>query len=39
MIEVGHDARLISAKLVVMVRQNKKDKNDVLAIVQVEKMQ
>ena len=34
-IEAGHDARLISAKLVVTVRQNQKtDKNDALAIVQ-----
>jgi transposase len=34
-IEVGHDARLISAKLVSVVRQNQKtDKNDALAIVQ-----
>jgi transposase len=35
-IEAGHDARLISAKLVSAVRQNQKtDKNDALAIVQV----
>ena len=34
-IESGHDARLISAKLVSVVRQNQKtDKNDALAIVQ-----
>lgn len=34
-IEVGHDARLVSAKLVSVVRQNQKtDKNDALAIVQ-----
>lgn len=34
-IEAGHDARLISAKLVSVVRQNKKtDKIDALAIVQ-----
>jgi transposase len=34
-IETGHDARLISAKLVSVVRQNQKtDKNDALAIVQ-----
>ena len=34
-IEAGHDARLISAKLVSVVRQNQKtDKNDALAIVQ-----
>ena len=34
-IEAGHDARLISAKLVATVRQNQKtDKNDALAIVQ-----
>ena len=34
-IELGHDARLISAKLVATVRQNQKtDKNDALAIVQ-----
>ena len=34
-IEAGHDARLISAKLVSTVRQNQKtDKNDALAIVQ-----
>ena len=34
-IENGHDARLISAKLVSVVRQNQKtDKNDALAIVQ-----
>jgi transposase len=34
-IEAGHDARLISAKLVAPVRQNQKtDKNDALAIVQ-----
>ena len=33
--EAGHDARLISAKLVAVVRQNQKtDKNDALAIVQ-----
>ncbi|NNG45130.1 IS110 family transposase [Pseudoalteromonas sp. NEC-BIFX-2020_002] len=33
--EAGHDARLISAKLVSVVRQNQKtDKNDALAIVQ-----
>ena len=34
-ISLGHDARLISAKLVAAVRQNQKtDKNDALAIVQ-----
>ncbi len=34
-IDAGHDARLISAKLVSVVRQNQKtDKNDALAIVQ-----
>ena len=34
-IEAGHEARLISAKLVATVRQNQKtDKNDALAIVQ-----
>ena len=34
-VEAGHDARLISAKLVATVRQNQKtDKNDALAIVQ-----
>ena len=34
-ISAGHDARLISAKLVATVRQNQKtDKNDALAIVQ-----
>lgn len=34
-IEAGHDARLISAKLVAVVRQNQKtDKNDALAIIQ-----
>lgn len=34
-IEAGHDARLISAKLVSAVRQNQKtDKNDALAIIQ-----
>ena len=34
-LEYGHDARLISAKLVASVRQNQKtDKNDVLAIAQ-----
>ena len=34
-IEAGHDARLVSAKLVSVVRQNQKtDKNDALAIVQ-----
>lgn len=34
-VEAGHDARLISAKLVSTVRQNQKtDKNDALAIVQ-----
>ena len=34
-IQAGHDARLISAKLVSVVRQNQKtDKNDALAIVQ-----
>lgn len=33
--EAGHDARLISAKLVSIVRQNQKtDKNDALAIIQ-----
>ena len=33
--DAGHDARLISAKLVAVVRQNQKtDKNDALAIVQ-----
>jgi len=34
-LQAGHDARLISAKLVATVRQNQKtDKNDALAIVQ-----
>ena len=34
-IEAGHDARLVSAKLVATVRQNQKtDKNDALAIIQ-----
>ncbi len=34
-IEAGHDARLVSAKLVSVVRQNQKtDKNDAMAIVQ-----
>lgn len=34
-IQAGHDARLISAKLVSVVRQNQKtDKNDALAIIQ-----
>jgi transposase len=34
-LEAGHDARLISAKLVSVVRQNQKtDKNDALAIIQ-----
>jgi transposase len=34
-ISAGHDARLISAKLVATVRQNQKtDKNDALAILQ-----
>jgi len=34
-VQAGHDARLISAKLVSVVRQNQKtDKNDALAIVQ-----
>ncbi len=34
-VEMGHDARLVSAKLVSAVRQNQKtDKNDALAIVQ-----
>ena len=34
-LEAGHEARLISAKLVATVRQNQKtDKNDALAIVQ-----
>lgn len=34
-VEAGHDARLISAKLVATVRQNQKtDKNDALAIIQ-----
>ena len=34
-IEAGHDAQLISAKLVASIRQNQKtDKNDALAIVQ-----
>jgi transposase len=33
-IEAGHDARLISAKLVSTVRQNQKtDKNDALAVI------
>lgn len=33
-LEAGHDARLISAKLVSVVRKNQKtDKNDALAIV------
>jgi len=35
----GHDARLISAKLVAKIRQNKKtDKNDALAIVQASQL-
>ena len=34
-ISLGHDARLISAKLVATVRQNQKtDRNDALAIIQ-----
>ena len=34
-LEAGHEARLISSKLVATVRQNQKtDKNDALAIVQ-----
>ncbi|MBA6327569.1 hypothetical protein H4J46_06365 [Colwellia sp. MB02u-6] len=34
-IEAGHDARLISAKLVAVVRKNQKaDKNDTLVIIQ-----
>ena len=34
-LEYGHDARLISAKLVASVRQNQKtDKNDALAVAQ-----
>lgn len=34
-LEFGHDARLISAKLVASVRQNQKtDRNDALAVVQ-----
>jgi hypothetical protein len=33
--QTGHDAQLISAKLVASIRQNQKtDKNDALAIVQ-----
>ena len=38
-LEYGHDARLISAKLVSSVRQNQKtDKNDALAIVQASQL-
>jgi transposase len=38
-IEAGHEARLISAKLVATVRQNQKtDKNDALAIVQASQL-
>lgn len=38
-LEAGHDARLISAKLVAQVRQNQKtDKNDALAIVQASQL-
>jgi transposase len=38
-IEAGHDARLISAKLVASIRQNQKtDKNDALAIVQASQL-
>ena len=38
-IEAGHDARLISAKLVSSIRQNQKtDKNDALAIVQASQL-
>jgi len=38
-IELGHDARLISAKLVAKIRQHQKtDKNDALAIVQASQL-
>jgi transposase len=38
-IEAGHDAQLISAKLVASIRQNQKtDKNDALAIVQASQL-
>lgn len=38
-LEAGHDARLISAKLVSSIRQNQKtDKNDALAIVQASQL-
>jgi transposase len=38
-IEAGHDAHLISAKLVASIRQNqKKDKNDALAIAQASQL-
>ena len=38
-IEAGHDARLISAKLVASIRQNQKtDKNDALAIAQASQL-
>jgi len=36
---LGHDARLISAKLVAKIRQNQKtDKNDALAVVQASQL-
>lgn len=35
----GHDARLVSARLVAMIRQNQKtDKNDALAVAQVSQL-
>lgn len=38
-LKVGHDARLISAKLVATIRQNQKtDKNDALAIIQASQL-
>jgi len=38
-IELGHDARLISAKLVAQIRQNQKtDKNDALAVAQASQL-
>ena len=38
-LEFGHDARLISAKLVAQIRQNQKtDKNDALAIAQASQL-
>jgi len=37
--EYGHDARLISAKLVSQIRQNQKaDKNDALAVIQASQL-